>query len=264
MANTIQTYRKRPIPNLNDYRRKKVGYRKWPIDDTHPLYTEPLEEIGVHGLAGQNYYYQVDNPPYYQRISGSIPDLLLRTSVIRRLRKLDEQLKENGLELFVLDGYRPIAVQNYFYFEWVPAYLRRSKPTLSPEQIQLEVEKYWAAGARNGTIDPTSPPPHSTGGAVDLTIRKTKTGEHLFMGSIVDDASELAHADFLEKAAYQNMSSDEAKMNRRLLYWIMREHGFANNPTEWWHFSFGDQMWAKLEGVPAAMYSCLAPPGFSE
>jgi D-alanyl-D-alanine dipeptidase len=34
----------------------------------------------------------------------------------------------------------------------------------------------------------------------------------------------------------------------------MIEAGFAANPTEWWHFSFGDQMWAKLTGADAALY----------
>ncbi|KAG0505300.1 MAG: D-alanyl-D-alanine dipeptidase [Candidatus Udaeobacter sp.] len=35
----------------------------------------------------------------------------------------------------------------------------------------------------------------------------------------------------------------EALRNRRLLYWIMREAGFANYPYEWWHFDWGTQFW---------------------
>jgi D-alanyl-D-alanine dipeptidase len=46
----------------------------------------------------------------------------------------------------------------------------------------------------------------------------------------------------------------EARSNRRLLYWLMTEGGFASNPNEWWHFSWGDQMWARLSGAEAAFF----------
>ena len=44
----------------------------------------------------------------------------------------------------------------------------------------------------------------------------------------------------------------------RLLHWLMTEEGFAGHPDEWWHFSWGDQMWAALTGAPSAPYG-LAP-----
>jgi D-alanyl-D-alanine dipeptidase len=34
----------------------------------------------------------------------------------------------------------------------------------------------------------------------------------------------------------------------------MAEEDFAGHPDEWWHFSWGDQMWAKLTGADAAHY----------
>ena len=57
------------------------------------------------------------------------------------------------------------------------------------------------------------------------------------------------------------MSDAEAQANRRLLYWVMTEAEFANNPTEWWHYSWGDQMWAKLAGQSAAHYGGCNPTG---
>ena len=43
----------------------------------------------------------------------------------------------------------------------------------------------------------------------------------------------------------------------------MSETGFANNPTEWWHFSHGDQLWAKLGGhsAPLCDYGVGEPDG---
>jgi zinc D-Ala-D-Ala dipeptidase len=106
-------------------------------------------------------------------------------------------------------------------------------------------------------VDFNSPPPHSTGAACDLTIRKT-TRDHLFMGSIFDDITSISNTNFFEIELQKRtltFSEIEALQNRRLLYHLMTEPGFANNPTEWWHFSLGDQMWAKLTNQPSAYYS---------
>ena len=52
---------------------------------------------------------------------------------------------------------------------------------------------------------------------------------------------------------------EEARANRRLLHWLMVAEGFAGHPDEWWHFSYGDQLWAKLSGAPAALYGEASP-----
>ncbi|WP_445010846.1 M15 family metallopeptidase [Vreelandella stevensii] len=40
----------------------------------------------------------------------------------------------------------------------------------------------------------------------------------------------------------------------RLLYDAMRQQGFTNLPSEWWHFDLGDQLWAHYGGHPHARY----------
>jgi zinc D-Ala-D-Ala dipeptidase len=44
---------------------------------------------------------------------------------------------------------------------------------------------------------------------------------------------------------------------RRVLYWTMLDEDFTNNPTEWWHYSYGDQMWAMFNDKPAAIYGAV-------
>jgi D-alanyl-D-alanine dipeptidase len=157
----------------------------------------------------------------------------------------------------VFDAWRPIAVQNYFHDHWMPERLRNLHPEWGAARVAEEVEKYWAKGAE-GAIDPRSPPPHATGSAVDLTIRSIG-GAELFMGTIFDDVSDLSNTDALEhEPEGLAFSHREARGNRRLLYWLMTEAGFVNNPTEWWHFSLGDQMWARISGQTSAYYS-IAP-----
>src|SRR5690606_20431108 len=87
---------------------------------------------------------------------------------------------------------------------------------------------------------------HSTGAAIDLTLREIRTKQFLFMGGIFDDPSELSHTDYFERPdAPTGASATEARRNRRLLYWAMINEGFASLPSEWWHYDYGDQLWAK-------------------
>ena len=39
--------------------------------------------------------------------------------------------------------------------------------------------------------------------------------------------------------------------NRRMLYNVMTAAGFTNLPSEWWHYDYGDNMWAQLTGGKA-------------
>jgi D-alanyl-D-alanine dipeptidase len=82
------------------------------------------------------------------------------------------------------------------------------------------------------------------------------------MGSIFDDASEISHLDYLENniSPHLALTEGEARRNRRLLYWVMAEIGFAANPSEWWHYSYGDQMWARLAGTSSAKYGIADAP----
>lgn len=231
----------------------RPGYRDHPIDLHDPRGADPVEEVRDHGIAGANAYH-TPTAPYHMQIDGSTPALLLRRPLIERLRAVNARLRDYGLELWVFDAWRPIAVQNHFHDHWMPDRLRAMHPDWDAARIAAETEKYWARGA-DGTIDPASPPPHATGSAVDLTIRSLG-GAEVFMGTIFDDVSEASNTDALEREPDGlAFSHREGRANRRLLYWLMIEAGFVNNPTEWWHFSLGDQMWARISGAGAAYYS---------
>lgn len=231
----------------------RPGYRDHPVDLADRRVDDPLVELRDHGVRGANAYH-VPTAPYHARIEGSTPDLLLRRPLAAALVQVNARLADHDLELWVFDAWRPLMVQNHFHDHWMPAQLRALHPDWDATRIAVETEKYWARGAE-GAIDPLSPPPHATGAAVDLTIRR-RDGAELFMGTIFDDVSEASNTDALEaEPEGLAFSHREARANRRLLYWLMAEAGFVNNPTEWWHFSRGDQMWARLTGAKAAHYS---------
>ncbi len=252
----MQSLRTRPIPDLSSARLALVGYRQWPIDSMTESHAESILPAERFGLRGRNHYAHDRNPPYWRVIDGAIDALLVREGVGARLRQVDARLARQGLRLHLFDAWRPTAVQAYFHDVWMPQELRARHPELAEDAIKAEVRRYWAAP----TVDPTSPAPHNTGGAVDLTIA-WEDGQQLYMGSLFDDVTPLAHADRFERA-YDDTGSysmEEARANRRLLHWVMEEAGFVGLPDEWWHFSWGDQMWAKRTGAPAALYAAAEP-----
>jgi D-alanyl-D-alanine dipeptidase len=118
--------------------------------------------------------------------------------------------------------------------------------SLSPEQWQeLErlVSTFWA----NPSSDPQTPPPHSTGSAIDVTLI-TRQGIAVDMGSPIDEVSERSHPDYFQQ------TNPTVHRHRQILYEAMTAAGWARHPQEWWHFSYGDQRWAWVTGCTHARY----------
>ena len=256
---SLESLRQRPIGDQAPARAvRKTSRKTMPIRRDNALFGEAMVEARDAGLKGENFYANPRNPPYWQRVEGATEKLLLRQSVADKLAKVNARAGEAGIELFLFDAWRPRAVQAFFHDIWMPRELQRRDPNLSGAALTEEVERYWAAPS----VDENSPAPHATGGAVDLTL-KWKTGETLWMGSLFDDVTGLANRDRFEKLDPENFSfsDQEAQANRRVLHWLMTEEGFAGHPDEWWHFSWGDQMWAALSGAPHAHYGAAPISG---
>ena len=251
----LQRFRERPLPDQDERRAIKVHFRTHPLRTDTAQAREPLVDISELGVAGRSLYAQPRNPPYYQVVPGAVGVLYLRQDVARRLAAVNGVLREYGLEVFVVDGWRPNSVQAYFHDVWTPEKVREAHPDYSDDEVTSIVQTYWSAP----TTDASSPAPHMTGGAVDLTLRWID-GELLWMGGLIDDPRAISYPDAFERVTDPLALSDlEAKANRRLLHWLMHDAGLAANPHEWWHFSYGDQMWARLTGQPAAIYGAAEP-----
>ena len=249
------------MPSSAEEQARKAGYREdVAIALGGPLANEPCVDVRGIGIAGDNHYNTLHNPPYHLNVPGSVANLFLRKSVAVMLVEVNASLAPLGVELYLFDAWRPQAVQRYFHDNWFPEWLKQRRPELTGQALTEEVERYWAAPSSGEA----SPSPHSTGGAVDLTLIFRETRQPLFMGGIFDDLTDEAWTDGFERKPAVSMSDEEARANRRLLYWTMREAGFANNPTEWWHYSWGDQMWARLMNQPHAHYGSCDPLASSD
>jgi zinc D-Ala-D-Ala dipeptidase len=235
------------------------SYRQIKVDLAHPRAREPLKDVSSYGIAYCSYYARQDgnNAPYYRGFAGALKQILVREEVANRLVVANLSLKRFGLELWLLDGYRPISLQrelwNYFCQRAGEVLAQPSESDCiafaarycaDPRDFDPELSETW--------------PSHCTGGAVDITLRDLANGSECFMGSIFDDATPVSASDYFEKNKPQNASDWEARKNRRLLYWAMHQAGFANYPYEWWHFDYLNQMWA-MNRVNAGIAPCYGP-----
>jgi D-alanyl-D-alanine dipeptidase len=162
------------------------------------------------------------------------------------------------MELFLYDAYRPISVQNYFFRSWIPDYLCRENPEKGQAWARAETARYWTEASDEPSLLQVAPPPHSTGGAVDLTIRRID-GCPREMGSMFDDITERSWPNYFEQRDAVGFTEREAMFNRRLLFHLMTAEGFAHHPFEWWHFSYGDRAWGSVNTCQA-FYGYLPSP----
>lgn len=256
------------IPIL-DWKSDSGGYGGVPVDDGDPRGTEPLAEISAYAIAGENFYAREDgaNSPYNRRIAGAVDGVWLRTGVLERIVRANRRLAPYGAELFVFDGYRSVETQQGLWDHFEEE-IAREKPGLAPGARRKAVVRYVSDPNRFRRDDPATWPAHTTGAAVDCTLRSLKSGALLDMGAAFDEAREISHSDALERALQAGAipPDDDALNNRRLLHWAMESEGFVNYPLEYWHFDWGDQMYvhnlALRDGnaPAAAWYGYVDPP----
>jgi len=216
---------------------------------------EPLLELPPDLWRLEPHPYQALGAPYGP---GASP-FRLRQGVIGRLLEAQRRLQEEqpGWRLAIFDAWRPVAVQAFMVAHALAEACRErglDPQGRSPEHdaVAADVARFWAPPSE----DPTTPPPHSTGAAVDLTLAD-REGQPLAMGGAIDAIGPISAPDHYALAP---AGSEAAAWHRRrcLLASVMAAGGFAQHPHEWWHFSHGDQLWAWQDGGDRAIYGGVA------
>jgi zinc D-Ala-D-Ala dipeptidase len=234
-----------------------VSLRPWsaiPIDDGG----DPLEPLPPQLLRIEPHPYAALGAPYGD--AGS--PFRLRGEVIRRLLRAQQQLRHGQPDwrLAIFDAWRPLAVQAFMVEHSIASTCRArdidpAAATAARDAVVSEVGRFWAPP----TADPAAPPPHSTGAAVDLTLA-SGSGELLEMGSAIDAIGVVSEPDHFLQASQR---CPDPQLQGRYLIWhrrrqalraAMEEVGFVQHPNEWWHFSWGDQLWAWRRNAPNAHF----------
>jgi len=223
-----------------------------------PHYAIPIQDCGEPLVPIPLDQFAVQSPhPYVQRGApyGHRSPYYLRQGVLERLAAAQQALQQRQPDwrLCLFDAYRPVAVQRFMVEATFTEQLDASglsSDALTPQQEQQlwkQVYQFWAPPSENAA----TPPPHSTGAAVDLTL-VDGAGQPVNMGSPIDEISPRSYPDyFAPSGTASNPDRDGAEaaafhQHRQQLNTAMEAAGFRRHQQEWWHFSYGDQMWAWL------------------
>ena len=177
------------------------------------------------------------------RVGRPSADAHVRTGVADRLVAA-QTLLPRGLRLLVVEGYRPLALQQRLFAEY-SVRLMADHPEWTVRQVRMAASRHVA---------PPELAPHVAGAAVTLTLC-TDDGTELPMGTtagLVENAHALATA--------STFISPEERANRSVLSGAMDAVELVNYPTLWWHWSYGDRYWAHITGRPSARYGPVPPP----
>jgi D-alanyl-D-alanine dipeptidase len=143
------------------------------------------------------------------------PRCWLRREVAEALAAVQKDAAAAGMTLVVYDCYRPQRATKAFIAWAQDASDQVEKPAYYPhvDKARLFELGYIAKASA-----------HSTGTAVDIGLVGVDFGTPF---DLFDEAS----------ATHFEAISAEARRNRETLETLMRRHGFANLPQEWWHYS---------------------------
>lgn len=164
-----------------------------------------------------------------------------RVSVAKMLANA-QSLLPSGLNLIIIGAFRPFETQKAMY-DIVKAEQREKNPHWTEEFLTQYINVFSAPP----TWD--TPPPHTTGGAVDLGILGPD-GERLDFTSPYPMGWESA-------PMMKEGLSPEARKNRDLLADVLTSSGLTNFRGEWWHWSYGEPGWALRGGHEKALYGAV-------
>ncbi|MDV3350240.1 M15 family metallopeptidase [Leptothoe sp. LEGE 181152] len=213
-------------------------YQRIPIQECgESLVPIPLEQFAVvdphpYAMLGAPYG---ERSPYY-----------VREGVLRALVQAQVHLQQRypGWRIQIFDAYRPIPVQqfmvNYTYEQLLQVWQSKQlggTDDAPREELMAQVYQFWAAPSH----DMATPPPHSTGAAIDITLVDAQR-QVVDMGSDIDEISARSYPNYFA----DKLDGQTFHHHRTVLAQAMQAAGFRQHPNEWWHFSLGDQLWAWL------------------
>ena len=209
-----------------------------------------IEDCGEALISIPLEKFAVQLPHPYEKLGAEYGDkspYCLRKGVVEALEMAQFLLNKSypGWKLKLYDAYRPLGVQQFMVDYTFDCLLKKhgwEEYRISPQQRQQlweQVYQFWAIP----NTDPTTPPPHSTGAAIDLTLTDD-TEETVNMGGEIDELSPRSHPEYYSKS--ETITEKQYHRHRQILNQVMTHAGFLRHPEEWWHFSLGDQMWAWL------------------
>ncbi|MBP9752273.1 MAG: hypothetical protein KBD31_00460 [Proteobacteria bacterium] len=164
----------------------------------------------------------------------------VRFGVFKRLLNMLDLLPENiGIAYF--EGLRPLYLQKQYFDK---KFKEMASIIENAESAYIEASKSVAPFIDNI-------PPHSTGGAIDMTLYKCVDFNYipLDMGKF-----DVTTGEKNQQETFSENTSKEQRINRLLLVNAAIKAGFVNYGFEWWHYSYGDRAWAYVLKKDETLY----------
>jgi len=167
-------------------------------------------------------------------------EIFLRKTVYQKLKEAQSYLPEN-YHFKIYSAFRSLEEQKKL---WNAKYLlmHNRYPDLSEEEI-VKKTRAVCADPRHGFGG------HQTGGALDVSLCDAQ-GNDYQMGTQHSENNEKTHT----KAKHLSILENK---NRYILQNALTKVGFVNYPAEWWHFSYGDRMWAAYSRKKNCFYGLV-------
>jgi D-alanyl-D-alanine dipeptidase len=166
----------------------------------------------------------------------------VRKTVAEKLYEVSKRLPV-GIKLILIEGWRSIQSQQE---SWDSKFnkLKSENPHWSEEEIEKQVRLVVAK--------PSPLANHHCGGAVDVTLAYDD-GTFVDMGSPYPSVA-LSAEWYKKFKMLSDEITEEQKNNRKILRDAMETEGFVWYPGEWWHYCFGDRMWAVYSNQEKCFY----------
>ena len=178
----------------------------------------PSAKLEIRYLGDHNF---VGRPIVgYEREVG-----ILSTKATDALKKVQEELNQQGLGIKVFDAYRPQRAVTSF-----EVWAKDLNDTIAKQEFYPDVDKrdLFTLGyiaSRSG---------HTRGSTIDLTLVDLATNQELDMGSSYDFFGEISHHD-------TQLINPSQTANREILRQAMLNHGFKDYAEEWWHYTLANE-----------------------
>ena len=228
----------RPKPRRAKYLRKQMFFC-YNVSMTNAAYQVIFIKENNEPLVDLAEFHFILEPSYFNQGFSRDNRVFLREGVAIKLEAIQKELKKYRFKIW--DGFRSREVQHNIYQNFWNK-LKKENPDWNSETLAQEVGVFVTDAQ-----DPHRTPPHSTGGAVDLTLVDIE-GKELDMGTVFDYFGPEAHTHYFDEV------NNAIAGNRRLLREAMSAHGFAPYANEWWHFDYGNQLWALELNKSSAFY----------
>lgn len=168
---------------------------------------------------------------------------LVREPILEKIGRICRRLGSQDKALIVRSAWRSFSHQRKLWQRRVDL-LQKEYPEVHPKQIE-EMAEYFIAPAEKSM--------HATGGSVDALIYDERNDCVMDFGTNKNLKIALGR----ECYPYHPDITPQARTNRDLLIGLFEDEGFVVDIKEFWHFDYGNVLWAIAKSEPHAIYGAI-------